>query len=64
MNIVGCESVFKIKKRANGSVNQYKARLVAKGFHQQSNLDYAETYSLVIKPVTILTVLSLLVSYG
>jgi hypothetical protein len=64
MNIVGCKSVFKIKRMANESVNRYKARLVAKGFHQQSDLDYAETYSPVIKPVTVLTLLSIVVSYG
>jgi hypothetical protein len=64
LNIVGCKWVFRIKRRADGSVDRYKARLVAKGFHQQSGLDYAETYSPVIKPVTIRTVLSLAMSYG
>lgn len=56
--------VFQIKRRADGSIDQYKARLVAKGFHQQSRVDYAETYSLIVKPITIRTVFSLAVSYG
>lgn len=36
-----------------GTVNKYKARLVAKGFHQQYGTDYTETFSPVIKPLTV-----------
>jgi hypothetical protein len=64
MNIVSSKWVYRIKRKADGSVDRYKARLVAKGFHQQEGVDFWETYSSVIKPITIRTVLSLAVSSG
>jgi len=32
MNIVGCQWVYKIKRRANRTINRYNACLVAQGF--------------------------------
>jgi hypothetical protein len=64
MNIVACKWVFRIKRKANGTIERYKARLVAKGFHQRPRIDFVETYSPVVKPITIRTVLALVVSAG
>lgn len=61
-NLVGCKWVFKIKRDQYCNITQHKARLVARGFHQREGLDYGETFSPVVKPVTIRLVLSLAVS--
>jgi hypothetical protein len=62
MNIVSAKWVFRIKRKADDSIERYKARLVAKGFHQQECVDYFETYSPAVKFIAIRTVLFLAVS--
>ncbi len=61
-NIVGCKWVYKLKHNSDGSISRYKAKLVAKGFHQQYGVDYAKTFSPVVKPPTVRLVISLVVS--
>ncbi|GJY49554.1 ribonuclease H-like domain-containing protein, partial [Tanacetum coccineum] len=50
------------KFHADGTLSRYKDRLVANGSSQQLGVDFDETFSSVVKPATIRTILSLVVS--
>jgi histone deacetylase 1/2 len=63
-NIIDCKWVWKIKYKANGSLDKYKGRLVAKGFKQRYGVDYEDTFSPVVKMATIRTILSIAASRG
>jgi hypothetical protein len=63
-NVIDCKWVYKIKTKADGTLDKYKARLVAKGFKQRYDIDYEDTFSLVVKAATIRVILSLAVSRG
>jgi len=56
--------VFKHKMNPDGTLERYKARWVVRGFNQRPGVDFGETFSPVIKPATIRTVLTLVATYG
>nr|GEU58107.1 ribonuclease H-like domain-containing protein [Tanacetum cinerariifolium] len=62
VNIVRSMWLYKHKYNVDASLSRYKARLVASGRSQQQGIDCDETFSPVVKPAIIQTVLSLVVS--
>lgn len=60
MNIVGNKWVYRTTLKVDGSrLDRLKARLVAKGYNQVEALNFAETFSPVIKPRSICLVLTI-----
>jgi hypothetical protein len=63
-NVIACKWVFKLKHKADGSIDRNKARLVTEGLKQRLGIDYDDTFISVVKPATIRLVLSLAISHG
>nr|GEX57372.1 ribonuclease H-like domain-containing protein [Tanacetum cinerariifolium] len=61
-NLIRSMWLFKHTFHADSILGRYKARLVANGSSQQLGVDFDETFSPAVKPATIRTVLSLVVS--
>ncbi|GJY48365.1 ribonuclease H-like domain-containing protein [Tanacetum coccineum] len=59
VNMVHSMWLFKHKFHADGTLSRYKARLVANDSSQQLGVDFDETFSPIVKPATVRTVLSL-----
>jgi hypothetical protein len=61
-NVITGKWIFIHKLHADGSFDCYKAHWVLRGFTQCPGVDYDETFSPVVKPATVRTVLSIAVS--
>ena len=58
-NLIPGKWVYKVKTKADGSLEKYKARYVTKGFKQIDGTDFSETFAPTSKPETFRLILSL-----
>jgi hypothetical protein len=61
-NVVTGKWILKHKLKVDGSVDWYKANWVLRGFTQRPGVEYDETFSPIVKPATVRTVLTLAIS--
>jgi hypothetical protein len=61
---IGRKWVYKVKYKADGTLDKYIAQLVAKGFSQQEGIDYEETFAPTTKMSTIRLVLAMAAQFG
>lgn len=58
-NVIDNRWVFKVKTSPSGVIERFKARLVIRGFTQRYGVDYEETFSPVVKFMSLRAILSI-----
>lgn len=56
--------IFHVKKLPNGMLDKRKSMIMAKGYDQSPWFDFLETFSLVVKQVTIRVIVTIALSKG
>ena len=56
---INCKWVYKIKTWSNGTIDRYKARLIARGFTQEYGIGYEETFALVARLSSVMTLIAI-----
>ena len=56
---IGNKWVFKVKCKADGSIDKYKAHLVVEGYTQREGIDHGDKFSLIVRFASICLILTI-----